>query len=1056
MKSHPNFELLSEIGRGNLATVYRARDLALKRFVAVKEIHEHFQQDPRQMQQFWEEAQFLANLEHDNIVQIYALDQERGWIIMEMMAGNLAAKAAEGALPSPLVRSILRQCLEGLQFLHEQRRLHGAVKPSNLLISDKGRVKLSDPAGIPVGGEVRKPSGSQKYLAPELLNGEFGAIGPGVDLYCLGFSALELLVGPKFDSLFKGVGKDAVDPELGWLRLHGSRGERLPPAGDSVAGLPLDLARVIDQLTAKEAGQRYANAAAALKDLEDRPIVLVEPPPSASATAAGTISGSGVGAGPDIGSTQPTISLPADFRNPLTPTPPAAVAPFRPQPAARAGSWAANAAAPGPKPFTQDWINLKLKNPWVLYPLCAVILLPAIIFFLSEEDEPTDAGGQLVKIVSEPPGATIFIDDRQQPQTTDTHLDLSPGKHRLRLVLSNHHVLEEDLEVKISETPPEFRYALKRKSGSDPRPPTSTAATTEKTPRPTSTTPPPAGKSYALLAGVRGYANGLPDFRFAEADISALAAALPIGGFRADDVTVLTESRGAADTRWQPSAANLRKSLQSVLRGRNKADVVLVALAGHLVQFRTGDEAYFCPAGARLADKATLIPLSELYREFEQSAAGVKLLWLDGCRAADLAPPRVQEKPAPEGTAVFFSSSAGEKSFTFNEQRHGLFFAFVRDGLLGAADENQDQTVTLGELEKYVGRETSAAARKEQEANQQPLLVGTAARALPLVSVDRIVAERWPRGRKALADGENGQAWNDFSDIIKQHPGFIDAYLQRGVASFHLGKLDDVQADCAQALKLDPAAATAYDYSGDALYQQERKKPKPDFGPAIAKYDRAIQLDPNFAPPFNSRGLVHAARKDFDKAIDDYTRAIELNPQAAHVWFNRAFAHRTRNKPKEDVAAALRDFDRALELDPKDTQAYYQRGTIHREQQRPADAIKDFTEALRLREDYAPAFNGRGLAYFDQKKYLEAIQNYDEALKHSPKYAVAWNNRGVAKAALKDHEAAIQNFTKAIELNDKYLIAYLNRSKSYEMKGDKALAEADREKAKQLEASLSP
>ncbi|MBL8795032.1 MAG: tetratricopeptide repeat protein [Planctomycetia bacterium] len=1054
MKSHPNFELLSEIGRGNLATVYRARDLALKRFVAVKEIHEHFQQDPRQMQQFWEEAQFLANLEHDNIVQIYALDQERGWIIMELMAGNLAARAAEGALPAPLVRSILRQCLEGLQFLHEQNRLHGAVKPSNLLISDKGRVKLSDPAGIPVGGEVRKPSGSQKYLAPELLNGEFGAIGPGVDLYCLGFSALELLVGPRFDSLFKGVGKDAVDPELGWLRLHGSRGERLPAAGELVPGLPPDLARVIDQLTAKEAGQRYASAAAALQDLEDRPLVLVEPPPSASATAAGSLIGGAVGDAED-GSTQPTISLPADFRNPLPPkpTPPTpAPAPFRPPPPARPAG--ASRTVPEPKPFSKDWINLKLKNPWILYPLCALILLPAIIFFLSEDEEPP-AGGQLVKIVSDPAGATIFIDDRQQPQTTNAQLDLSPGKHRLRLVLDNHHVIEEDLEVKTSESPPEFRYALKRRSGSDPRP---TGASTDKTTRPTGTTPPPVGRSYALLVGVRGYGKELPAFRFAESDMASLAAALGVGGFRADDVAVLTEARGTADTRWQPSAANLRKSLQTLLCGRNKADVVLVALAGQVVQFRNGDEAYFCPAGARLADRATLVPLAEIYREFEQSAAGAKVLWLDGSRiegVAELAPLRAQEKATPEGAAVYFSAAAGERSYTFNDQRHGLFYAFIRDGLLGAADENQDQTVTLGELEKYVTRETVATARKEQQASQQPVLVGTASRALPLVSVDRSVAERWQRGRKALADGENGQAWDDFSAILKQHPGLVDAYLQRAVAAYHLDKLDEARADCERALKVDPATATACDYLGDILYRQERRKPKPDFTETLKNYDRAIQLDPDFAPTYNSRGLVRAAQRDFDQAIADYTRSLDLHDKTADVWFNRGLAYRTRNQGEDSVAAA-RDFDRALQLNPKDAQAYYQRGTILREQRKPAEAIKDFTEAIRLNERYAAAYNGRGLAYFDQKKFDDAMRDYDEAIKLSPRFAIAWNNRGVAKAADKKHDEAIEDFNQAIKLNERYAIAYLNRAKSYEAKGDKAQADADREKAKQLEAAPLP
>src|SRR5258708_1027345 len=127
MKTHPTYELLEEIGRGSAATVYRARDLSLKRYVAIKELQEKFQRDPRQMEQFWQEAQFLANLGHDHIVQIYGLDKERGWIIMELLEGSLDAKLSEGPLSPDLVRSVLHQSLEALVALHAQKKLHGAI-----------------------------------------------------------------------------------------------------------------------------------------------------------------------------------------------------------------------------------------------------------------------------------------------------------------------------------------------------------------------------------------------------------------------------------------------------------------------------------------------------------------------------------------------------------------------------------------------------------------------------------------------------------------------------------------------------------------------------------------------------------------------------------------------------------------------------------------------------------------------------------------------------------------------------------------------------------------
>ena len=100
------------------------------------------------MQRFWDEARFLANVEHDKVVQIYGLDQERGWVIMELADGSLANSLATGPLPPDWVRSVLRQVLDGLDCLHHQGRVHGAIKPANLLLTNQGLVKLSDTSGV--------------------------------------------------------------------------------------------------------------------------------------------------------------------------------------------------------------------------------------------------------------------------------------------------------------------------------------------------------------------------------------------------------------------------------------------------------------------------------------------------------------------------------------------------------------------------------------------------------------------------------------------------------------------------------------------------------------------------------------------------------------------------------------------------------------------------------------------------------------------------------------------------------------------------------------------
>src|SRR5579872_2085374 len=98
VQSHPRYQMLDKIASGSFATVYRGRDLELGRDVAIKQIHEHFLENPQQLDRYWQEAQLLASFQHPNIVTIYDLVRERGWLILELMQGNLAKSAGRKAM----------------------------------------------------------------------------------------------------------------------------------------------------------------------------------------------------------------------------------------------------------------------------------------------------------------------------------------------------------------------------------------------------------------------------------------------------------------------------------------------------------------------------------------------------------------------------------------------------------------------------------------------------------------------------------------------------------------------------------------------------------------------------------------------------------------------------------------------------------------------------------------------------------------------------------------------------------------------------------------------
>jgi hypothetical protein len=185
------------------------------------------------------------------------------------------------------------------------------------------------------------------------------------------------------------------------------------------------------------------------------------------------------------------------------------------------------------------------------------------------------------------------------------------------------------------------------------------------------------GERYALLVGVRRYdPNELRSLPYSEPDIIELAEVLKAKGYKPSNVVLMTQTAGTEDTRFLPLADHVRKELKLLLEDLEEEDSVLVALAGHGVQFRGESESYFCPADARLADKRTLLALSAVYKALEACRAGLKVLLVDACRndpqsensrarsVVDLESiTRPQHTPPPGGVLAFFSCSEGEKAF---------------------------------------------------------------------------------------------------------------------------------------------------------------------------------------------------------------------------------------------------------------------------------------------------------------------------------------------------------------------------------------------------------
>jgi len=252
-----DYELLDEIGSGGFGRVFRARDLALEREVAIKVLHPSLTADLGVVERFRREAQLAAKLRHPNVVSIYDIMGRAGlqWYTMELVPGmNLAQLVGkQGPLTVERTVRLLDEALSALEQAHPLGLVHRDLKPENMLIEPDGRLRITDfGLALALRGDVRyggatSRSGTPQFAAPEQLLGE--RVDQRADLYSLGAVAYFALLGrPPFDgttpeTILARQTTDDLPP------LHASRGE-----------VPRELEEVLRKAVTGEPAGRYSSA----------------------------------------------------------------------------------------------------------------------------------------------------------------------------------------------------------------------------------------------------------------------------------------------------------------------------------------------------------------------------------------------------------------------------------------------------------------------------------------------------------------------------------------------------------------------------------------------------------------------------------------------------------------------------------------------------------------------------------------------------------------------------------------------------------------------------
>ncbi len=264
LPSIPGYEILNELGRGGMGVVYLARQLSLKRLVALKMLLAGQQASPAQRLRFEAEMEAIARLQHPNLVQIFEVGEHEGrpFFAMEYVDGGSLADQIASRPPVRKAAELLAVVSRAIHAAHQRGVIHRDLKPANILLTADGTPKISDFGLARRMDVVNGPTpskqvlGTPSYMSPEQALGRSRQAGPATDIYSLGAILYEVLTGrPPFQGdtsiqvLFQVASVEPVPPR------------RLQP------GIAVELETICLKCLEKSPNRRYPSAAALADDL---------------------------------------------------------------------------------------------------------------------------------------------------------------------------------------------------------------------------------------------------------------------------------------------------------------------------------------------------------------------------------------------------------------------------------------------------------------------------------------------------------------------------------------------------------------------------------------------------------------------------------------------------------------------------------------------------------------------------------------------------------------------------------------------------------------------
>jgi len=306
-----------------------------------------------------------------------------------------------------------------------------------------------------------------------------------------------------------------------------------------------------------------------------------------------------------------------------------------------------------------------------------------------------------------------------------------------------------------------------------------------------------------------------------------------------------------------------------------------------------------------------------------------------------------------------------------------------------------------------------------------------------------------PKDEKAATDRSKGSQLNPFDSkdraismatfLVIELNDYV-VYVNRGFAYLSKGDYSRALADFNQAIQLQPNFTDAY-FNRSVVYLLQQ-----DYDLALTDLNRVIQFRPDFALAYAKRGSVYFFKDDYDHALKDINRAIQLQADSELFYSMRGEVYAKQN----DFDHAIADFNQVIKLQPKLADGYRSRGRSYEEKKDYDHAIADYTQAIKLEPNNADPYNSRGWTYAQKGDCDRAIVDLNQAIKLQPDEASYYDSRGFAYAGKREYSLALSDYNQALKLKPDADYAYYHRGLVYRALSDLEKAIADFKKTLEL------